>query len=157
MRETAESRMVSVNKEIDRERKVSPGTFAPEMRLTTRFFQAMEANGEEITEIELDDWYLRRINAGLAHLQNADYCLAWIAMEDDGAAQHAKMLLSRKGKGFMDIVATLKEMRSMISADSLEDIEKAKEDGVTEALKDDPATREKVIILSQLAQFCEAL
>lgn len=117
----------------------------------------MEMNGEDVTEIELDDWYLRRINAGLAHLQNADYVLAWIAMEDDGASQHAKMLLSRKGKSFADVVATLTEMRSMISADSLEDIERAKAEGHGEALKDDPSTQEKVMILTQLAQFCEAV
>lgn len=46
----------------------------------------MEQEGEEITEEETDDWYLRRMNAGLAHLQNIDYVLAWVLMEDDGVS-----------------------------------------------------------------------
>jgi hypothetical protein len=44
----------------------------------------MAEDGETPAEEELDDWYLRRMNAGLAHLQNIDYVLAWVIMEDDG-------------------------------------------------------------------------
>jgi len=47
----------------------------------------MQEDGEEITETETDDWYLRKINAGLSHLQNIDYVLAWVAMEDDGVSR----------------------------------------------------------------------
>lgn len=50
--------------------------------------QIMQEDGEEITETETDDWYLRKINAGLSHLQNIDYVLAWVAMEDDGVSNH---------------------------------------------------------------------
>lgn len=46
----------------------------------------MQENGEEITDEEKDDWYLRKLNAGLAHLQNIDYVLAWVVMEDDGVS-----------------------------------------------------------------------
>ena len=46
----------------------------------------MKANNEEITEIETDEWYLRRMNAGLAFLQDICYCLAWLIMEDDGVS-----------------------------------------------------------------------
>lgn len=77
MRESAQSRMKTVNKEIGEERYM------------------MEANGEQVTEVELDDWYLRRINAGLAQLQNADYCLAWMAMEDDGVSPWCNLLPCR--------------------------------------------------------------
>lgn len=48
--------------------------------------QVMQANNEEITEIETDEWYMRRMNAGLAHLQDICYCLAWLIMEDDGVS-----------------------------------------------------------------------
>lgn len=47
----------------------------------------MQANEEEITDIEETEWYLRKIDAGLALLQNADYVLAWVCMEDDGVNQ----------------------------------------------------------------------
>jgi beta-catenin-like protein 1 len=47
----------------------------------------MEANQEEITEVEEYEWYLRRMDAGLSSLQNADYILAWVCMEDDGVSR----------------------------------------------------------------------
>lgn len=46
----------------------------------------MESNSEEITEDDEDEWYLRRVEAGLAALQTADYVLAWVCMEDDGVS-----------------------------------------------------------------------
>jgi beta-catenin-like protein 1 len=95
----------------------------------------MQENGEEITDEERDDWYLRKLNAGLAHLQNIDYVLAWVVMEDDGvrnssswvarfdrltspsqAQNHSKMLLSRKGNTFKDIIEVLKGMTPEILA-----------------------------------------
>jgi hypothetical protein len=45
-----------------------------------------KANGEEITEEDEDEWYIRRIDAGLSVLQSVDYILAWIVMEDDGVS-----------------------------------------------------------------------
>lgn len=48
--------------------------------------QGMKANDEEINEVETDEWYMRRMNAGLAHLQDICYCLAWLIMEDDGVS-----------------------------------------------------------------------
>ncbi len=44
----------------------------------------MTRNGEEISDIEIDEWYLRRLGSGLNQLQNADTVLAWLCMEDDG-------------------------------------------------------------------------
>ena len=66
IREGAEGRLRGVNKEISQERRV------------------MEANKEDIGEEEEAEWYLRRMDAGLSLLQNADYVLAWVCMEDDG-------------------------------------------------------------------------
>lgn len=68
MREVAESRLKPVDKDIMRERKV------------------MEANREEIDEDIEGEWYLRRSEAGMSALQNADYVLGWICMEDDGVS-----------------------------------------------------------------------
>ncbi|KAJ9123940.1 hypothetical protein QFC22_000731 [Naganishia vaughanmartiniae] len=90
MMENAEARLRSVHQEIELEQ------------------QGMKANNEEITEVETDEWYMRRMNAGLAHLQDICYCLAWLIMEDDGAQAHARMLLDRKGRSFKEISAVLK-------------------------------------------------
>lgn len=48
--------------------------------------QVARQNGEEITEDDEDEWYARRMDAGLSALQNADYVLAWVVMEDDGVS-----------------------------------------------------------------------
>ena len=66
MREVAEARMKAVERDIVMERRV------------------MEANQEEIGDDEEAEWYIRRMDAGLSSLQNADYILAWLCMEDDG-------------------------------------------------------------------------
>jgi len=46
----------------------------------------MASNGEEVTEDDEAEWYLRRMDAGLSSLQNADYVLGWVCMEDDGVS-----------------------------------------------------------------------
>lgn len=88
----------------------------------------MASNGEEVTEDDEAEWYLRRMDAGLSSLQNADYVLGWVCMEDDGvsfhqshpwlrdrkadeqALLHARVLLARKNKSFRDLVAVLEGM-----------------------------------------------
>jgi beta-catenin-like protein 1 len=47
--------------------------------------QELIADGQEIDVVE-DVWYLRRLDAGLFTLQNVDYILAWVSMEDDGVS-----------------------------------------------------------------------
>lgn len=66
IRESAGLRLEAVDKEIDTERK------------------QMIADGEEISEVEEDRWYLRRLDDGLYTLQTVDYILGWVCMEDDG-------------------------------------------------------------------------
>lgn len=77
------------------------------------------------------------------------------------AANHTKMLMSRKGGGFPEVVGTLKEMRNMMSSDNLEEMEKriaeGGEDVSGHGSEDDPETQEKVMILTQLINFCQAL
>lgn len=48
--------------------------------------QELLADGQEIDVVEEDVWYLRRLDAGLFTLQNVDYILAWVSMEDDGVS-----------------------------------------------------------------------
>ena len=89
MREVAINRLKPAEKEIQMERKV------------------MQANEEEIDEETEAEWYLRRAEAGLAALQNADYVLGWVCMEDDGAMAHAKVMLGRKDLSLLDVVKVL--------------------------------------------------
>jgi beta-catenin-like protein 1 len=77
MREVAENRLKPVDKDIARERRV------------------MEANEEEIDEETEAEWFLRRAEAGLSALQNADYILGWVCMEDDGVGQIPYVTRSR--------------------------------------------------------------
>jgi beta-catenin-like protein 1 len=46
--------------------------------------QELLAEGQEIDAEDV--WYLRRLDAGLFTLQNVDYILAWVSMEDDGVS-----------------------------------------------------------------------
>ncbi|RXK40687.1 beta-catenin-like protein 1 [Tremella mesenterica] len=96
MREAAESRLRVVNREIEREKKV------------------MVANGEEVGEEEEAEWYLRRMDEGLSALQNVDYILAWVCMEDDGAMTHARTLLSRRDQSLGDVVIVLQDFKDNI-------------------------------------------
>jgi beta-catenin-like protein 1 len=50
--------------------------------------QELIEGGEAVTPEEEDAWYLQRLDNGLFTLQNVDYILAWIAMEDDGVSIH---------------------------------------------------------------------
>lgn len=51
-------------------------------------------NDEEITDIETDEWYLRRLSSGLHQLQNADTVLAWLCMEYDGVSRTRPIFIS---------------------------------------------------------------
>lgn len=66
LREGAVNRLAVVDKEIEQE-KVQ-----------------MREDGEEVTEVDEDRWYLRRLDGGFYTLQTVDYILAWVCMEDDG-------------------------------------------------------------------------
>jgi len=46
----------------------------------------MSANEEEVSDEDEAEWYSRRLDAGLSSLQNADYVLAWVCMEEDGVS-----------------------------------------------------------------------
>ncbi|GJN88169.1 hypothetical protein Rhopal_001134-T1 [Rhodotorula paludigena] len=97
-------------------------------------------------EMDEDELYLEKLANGLFALQLADYVAAWVCMEDDGARDHMKMLLSRRGKSLRDIVAVLDEYRANI--------------GVDEDLPEDaPPTEgeERRAILEQLGQYLDSV
>ena len=85
----------------------------------------MAANEEEVTDEDEAEWYSRRLDAGLSSLQNADYVLAWVCMEEDGvsylslklisqltikARAHAHTMLKRKSQSFANVVKVLEGM-----------------------------------------------
>ena len=85
----------------------------------------MAANEEEGTDEDEVEWYSRRLDAGLSSLQNADYVLAWVCMEEDGvsylslklisqltikARAHAHTMLKRKSQSFANVVKVLEGM-----------------------------------------------
>ncbi|GAA6052466.1 hypothetical protein JCM3770_001126 [Rhodotorula araucariae] len=101
------------------------------------------ALAEEMDDVEL---YLEKLSNGLFALQLADYVAAWVCMEDDGARDHLKMLLSRRDKSLRDLTAVLDEYRDNI--------------GVDEDLPEDaPPTEgeERRAILDQLARYLESV
>ncbi|KAG8721984.1 hypothetical protein FRC08_008080 [Ceratobasidium sp. 394] len=89
LREQAETRLKITDREIAAEKK------------------ELLAQGEDLESAE-DLFLLRRMDGGLFTLQTIDVLLAWVIMEDDGAKQHAEMLLGRRGKSVKDIEAVLK-------------------------------------------------
>jgi beta-catenin-like protein 1 len=119
MREAAESKLRSVDKDIASERRASPTTYKLGKILTR---QVMAINEEEVSDEDELEWYSRRLDAGLSSLQNADYVLAWVCMEEDGvsfslppkgaelisqARAHAHTMLRRKDQSFTNIVRVL--------------------------------------------------
>ncbi|TIB95392.1 DUF1716-domain-containing protein [Wallemia mellicola] len=72
-------------------------------RVTNRIEQDKEI------DIDEDEAYLGRLEAGLFTLQLTDYVLAWLVMEDDGIKDHAEILLRRRGQSFKDVVSVLNE------------------------------------------------
>ncbi|GAA5847831.1 hypothetical protein JCM9279_006655 [Rhodotorula babjevae] len=97
-------------------------------------------------DMDDDELYLEKIDNGLFALQLADYVAAWVCMEDDGARDQLKMLLSRRDKSLRDVVAVLDEYRDNIGVD----------DDVPE---DAPPTEgeERRAILYQLARYLESV
>ena len=63
-------------------------------------------DGEEANE-RTDEWFSRRLDAGLYVLQTVDVILAWLVAEDDGARRKIQALADRDDT-LKDIEATLK-------------------------------------------------
>jgi len=74
---------------------------------------------EEREEME-DEWFSRRLDAGLFTLQTIDVILAWLVAEDDGAKRKIKGLLADRDETFDVIKATIQEQIDGIDVDTEE-------------------------------------
>jgi beta-catenin-like protein 1 len=66
-------------------------------------------SAEEREEI-VDEWYGRRLDAGLFSLQTLDVVLAWLVAEDDGAARRIKELLGERDEDLGVLSGTITGM-----------------------------------------------
>ncbi|KAH8646714.1 Catenin-beta-like protein [Xylariales sp. PMI_506] len=83
-----------------------------------------------------DEWFSRRLDAGLFALQTIDVVLAWLVAEDSGARKKIQSLLAERDETLAVIKATLQEQIEGMDAED----------------KDSADTRE---MLSTLARFVE--
>ncbi|RPB04443.1 DUF1716-domain-containing protein [Choiromyces venosus 120613-1] len=69
-----------------------------------------ETLGSAVEEEEMaEEWFSRRLDAGLFCLQMTDRILAWLCAEDDGAKKRISGLLGKAGGSLKDVRRTLKE------------------------------------------------
>ena len=70
-----------------------------------------ERRGKSREEVEemADEWFSRRLDAGLFCLQMVDVILAWLVAEDDGARKKIVKLLAERDEGLADLRRTLRE------------------------------------------------
>jgi beta-catenin-like protein 1 len=73
---------------------------------------------EEEREEMADEWFSRRLDAGLFCLQTIDVILAWLIAEDDGARRKIQALLADRDETFSIIRETIQEQIDGIDADS---------------------------------------
>lgn len=72
----------------------------------------MEEEEEDLEDMS-EEWFSRRLDAGLFGLQMTDLCLAWLCAEDDGARGKVRGLLEEAGMGLEHVRATLQGMLSL--------------------------------------------
>lgn len=68
--------------------------------------QRAELSKEEREE-RADEWFSRRLDAGLYVLQTIDVILAWLCAEDEGARRKVRELLAERDEGLGDVKRTL--------------------------------------------------
>ncbi|KAL2022236.1 hypothetical protein VTK56DRAFT_5846 [Thermocarpiscus australiensis] len=74
--------------------------------------------GEDEREEMADEWFSRRLDAGLFCLQTIDVILAWLVAEDDGAKKKIQSLLADRDETFAVIRASIQEQIDGIDAES---------------------------------------
>jgi beta-catenin-like protein 1 len=75
---------------------------------------------EDEREEMADEWFSRRLDAGLFCLQTIDVILAWLIAEDDGARKKIQALLADRDETFAVIRETIQEQIDGIDAESEE-------------------------------------
>ncbi|KAK3381121.1 Catenin-beta-like protein [Podospora didyma] len=73
---------------------------------------------DEDKEELADEWFSRRLDAGLFCLQTIDVILAWLIAEDDGARKKIQALLADRDETVAVIKATIQEQIDGMNADS---------------------------------------
>ncbi|KAK3349762.1 Catenin-beta-like protein [Lasiosphaeria hispida] len=79
--------------------------------------EQMGASAEEREELA-DDWFSRRLNAGLFCLQTVDVILAWLVAEDDGARKKIQALLADRDETVVVIKATIQDQINGMDVES---------------------------------------
>ncbi|KAL2127870.1 hypothetical protein VTI74DRAFT_10032 [Chaetomium olivicolor] len=85
-----------------------------------RIKQEQKGMGEDEREEMADEWFSRRLDAGLFCLQTIDVILAWLIAEDDGARKKIQALLGDRDETFVVIGETIQEQIDEIDAESEE-------------------------------------
>jgi beta-catenin-like protein 1 len=75
---------------------------------------------EDEREEMADEWFARRLEAGLFSLQTIDVILAWLVAEDDGAKNKIQALLVDRDETFAIIRETIQEQIDGIDAETAE-------------------------------------
>ncbi|KAK3332595.1 Catenin-beta-like protein [Cercophora scortea] len=81
-----------------------------------------QQSGEDVDDEEerADEWFSRRLDAGLFCLQTADVILAWLVAEDDGARRKIVELLADRDESVVVIRATIEEQMEGVDGESEE-------------------------------------
>ncbi|KAL2143325.1 hypothetical protein VTI28DRAFT_10568 [Corynascus sepedonium] len=87
-------------------------------RVDERIKQEKENMDAEEIEAMADEWFSRRLDAGLFCLQTIDVILAWLVAEDDGARKQIRTLLADRDETFAVIKETIQEQIDGIDAES---------------------------------------
>ncbi|KAK4245442.1 Catenin-beta-like protein [Corynascus novoguineensis] len=87
-------------------------------RVDERIKQEKENMDAEEIEAMADEWFSRRLDAGLFCLQTIDVILAWLVAEDDGARKKIRTLLADRDETFAVIKETIQEQIDGIDAES---------------------------------------
>ncbi|KAI5920996.1 Catenin-beta-like protein [Camillea tinctor] len=80
-----------------------------------------ESLSPEEREDRADEWFSRRLDAGLFALQTLDLVLAWLAAEDAGARVTIEKLLADRDETLGVVRESLREQRAGIEADDEDD------------------------------------
>jgi beta-catenin-like protein 1 len=85
-----------------------------------RIKQEQEAMDDDGIIEMADEWFSRRLDAGLFCLQTIDVILAWLVAEDDGAKKKIQALLADRDETFAVIRDTIQEQIDGIDVESEE-------------------------------------
>ncbi|KAK3305239.1 Catenin-beta-like protein [Chaetomium strumarium] len=95
------------------------GEYAGVMKgVDDRIKEEQRGMSEDEREEMADDWFSRRLDAGLFCLQTIDVILAWLVAEDDGAKKKIQALLADRDETFATIRATIQEQIDGIDAET---------------------------------------